>query len=79
MYATIDKRRRALAALTDSRGNPFSWLTSEEIGYSPFLKDFTPRQIVAALQGLRRMGIVEHKGSEWRLTVFGLEKTRTGI
>jgi hypothetical protein len=64
--------------MTDTSGEPKPWLAAEEIGYSPFLKDMRLRQIVAALQGLHRMGIVEHAGCEWRLTPLGVEKTRTG-
>jgi hypothetical protein len=68
-----------LAALTDRDGNPKPWLAAEEIGYSPFLKDMSLRQIVAALRWLGDRGIVEHAGVEWKLTPLGLEKTRTGL
>lgn len=75
-----ERRERVLAALTDRDGNPKPWYAAEEIGYSPFLRDVSLRQIVAALCWLRDRGIVQHSGGvEWKLTALGLEKTRTGL
>lgn len=75
-------QRRALvfAALTDQDGNAKPWLAAEEIGYSPFCKDLSLNQIVAALRWLRESGYVKHSGGcEWKLTPAGLEQTRRGL
>jgi hypothetical protein len=73
------RRQLVLAALTDRDGNPKPWLSAEEIGYSPFLKDLSVRQIAAALSWFRQRGFVVHAGCEWKLTQLGLSLTREGL
>jgi hypothetical protein len=75
----FERRKRVLAALTDHDGNPKPWLAAEEIGYSPFCEGLTVRQIAATLSWFRQRGIVAHRGTEWKLTQFGLVVSREGL
>jgi hypothetical protein len=54
-------------------------LAAEEIGYSPFCKDMSVRQIAAALSWFGQRGFVAHRGAEWKLTPLGLVLTREGL
>lgn len=77
---SFHRQEQVLATMTDYEGNPTPWLAAEELGYSEFVKDLTVRQIVGALQALKRKGLVKHSGGcEWKLTDAGFEATKTGL
>lgn len=74
-----ERRNLVFAALTDRDGNPKPWLAAEEVGYSPFCKGMSVRQIASALSWLRQRGLVQHAGDKWKLTELGLERTCQGL